>query len=142
MVIFSKFLDLVMFETKDLRHISAKLKIFIFLINYHTCPIFHAENNLSKLQFNFTHFIESILNLRGPTSFVLQVKLTYNSITQFQFLHIVMCTFKFLMFYMVEPNCAHSKSCVKTLCNNYFNTTLMCHSTDRTNLFILWNTFD
>jgi hypothetical protein len=35
-------------------------------INYHICPIFHAENNLTKLQFNFAHFIGPILTLRGP----------------------------------------------------------------------------
>jgi hypothetical protein len=38
-------------------------------INHHICHIFHAENNFSKLQFNFAHFIESILTLRGPTSY-------------------------------------------------------------------------
>jgi hypothetical protein len=43
-------------------------KKFIISINHHTCPIFHAENNLSKLQFNFAHFIGLILTLRGPAS--------------------------------------------------------------------------
>jgi hypothetical protein len=37
-------------------------------INHQTCPIFHAENDMSKLQFNFAHFIGPILTLRGPTS--------------------------------------------------------------------------
>jgi hypothetical protein len=37
-------------------------------INHHICPIFSIENNLSKLQFNFTHFIEPNLTLRGPAS--------------------------------------------------------------------------
>jgi hypothetical protein len=60
-----------MFETYDLRHISAKLKIFIIVINYYICSIFHAENNLLKLQFNFTHFIRPILTLCGPTSLYL-----------------------------------------------------------------------
>jgi hypothetical protein len=71
MVIFSKFLDFVMFGTGDLGHNGKKLKqkITIF-INHHTCicPIFHAVNDLSKLQFNFAHFIALILTLRGPTS--------------------------------------------------------------------------
>jgi hypothetical protein len=42
MVMFSKFSNFVMFETKDL---------IIILINYlyHKCPIVHAENNFSKL---------------------------------------------------------------------------------------------
>jgi hypothetical protein len=37
-------------------------------INHHICPIFYAENNLSKLQFNFAHFIGPILTIRGATS--------------------------------------------------------------------------
>jgi hypothetical protein len=41
-------------------------KYFTISINHHICPIFHAENNLSKLQFNFAHFIGPILTLRGP----------------------------------------------------------------------------
>jgi hypothetical protein len=47
-----------------------KKKITIF-INHHICPIFHAKNNLSRLLFNFAHFIGPILTLRGPTSFQL-----------------------------------------------------------------------
>jgi hypothetical protein len=35
-------------------------------INHNICPIVHAENNLSKLKFNFAHFIGPILTLRGP----------------------------------------------------------------------------
>jgi hypothetical protein len=66
-VAFCKSLDFVMFETKNVMHTSAELKMLTTLINYHMCPIFHAENNLSKLQFNFTHSIGSILTLRGPT---------------------------------------------------------------------------
>jgi hypothetical protein len=38
-------------------------------ISHHICPIFHAENNLSKLKFNFAHFIGPILTLRGPAPF-------------------------------------------------------------------------
>jgi hypothetical protein len=47
-VAISKCLDFVMFESNDLMHISAKLKIFITFINYqiHVCPIFQAENSL------------------------------------------------------------------------------------------------
>jgi hypothetical protein len=40
-------------------------KIFTISINHHICPIFQAENNLSKLEFNFAHFIGPILTLRG-----------------------------------------------------------------------------
>jgi hypothetical protein len=43
-------------------------KKFTISINHHICPIFHAENNLSKLQFNYAHFIGPILILRGPAS--------------------------------------------------------------------------
>jgi hypothetical protein len=71
MVILTKFLDFVMFGTRDLGHNGVKFKKFTISINHHihVCPIFHAENNLSKLQFNFAHFIGPILTLRGPTSF-------------------------------------------------------------------------
>jgi hypothetical protein len=41
-------------------------KNFTISINHHICPIFHAENNLSTLKFNFAHFIGPILTLRGP----------------------------------------------------------------------------
>jgi hypothetical protein len=72
MVIFSKFLDFVMFGTGDLGHNAEKFKKKknIISINHHICPIFHAENNLSKLQFNFAHFIRPILTTRWLTSFV------------------------------------------------------------------------
>jgi hypothetical protein len=60
---FSKLLDFGMFGT------MAKIsKNFTISINHHISPIFHAENNLSKLQFNLAHFIGPILTLRGPTS--------------------------------------------------------------------------
>jgi hypothetical protein len=65
MVIFSKFLDFVMFGTGDLGHSGKNKKKSTIFINHHICPIFHAENNLSKLQFNFAHFIGPILTLRG-----------------------------------------------------------------------------
>jgi hypothetical protein len=41
-------------------------KKFTISINHCICPIFHVENNLSKLQFNFAHFIGPILTPRGP----------------------------------------------------------------------------
>jgi hypothetical protein len=63
---FSKFLDFVMFGTGDLGHNGEKLKTIAISLNHHICPIFHAENNLSKLQLNFAHFIGPILTLRGP----------------------------------------------------------------------------
>jgi hypothetical protein len=44
----------------------AKNKKNTISINHYICPIFHVENNLSKLQFNFAHFIGPILTLRGP----------------------------------------------------------------------------
>jgi hypothetical protein len=64
MVILTKFLDFVMFGTKDLGHNGVKLKKNL------PSPqtIIYAENNLSKLQFNFAHFIGPILTLREPTS--------------------------------------------------------------------------
>jgi hypothetical protein len=50
-----------MFGTGDLGHNGEKLKKKITIsINHHICPIFHAENNLSKLKFNFAHFIGPI----------------------------------------------------------------------------------
>jgi hypothetical protein len=45
---------------------AKKLEKFTISINHYICPIFHVENNLSKLQFNFAHFIGPILTLRGP----------------------------------------------------------------------------
>jgi hypothetical protein len=69
MVIWIKFLDFVKFGTRNLGHNGEKFKKKITIsINHHICPIFHAENNLSKLQFNFAHFIGPILTLRGPAS--------------------------------------------------------------------------
>jgi hypothetical protein len=66
MVILTKFFDFVMFGTRDLGHNGEKLKKKITIsINHHICPIFLAEDNLSKLQFNFVHFIGLILSLRG-----------------------------------------------------------------------------
>jgi ribosomal protein S19 len=67
MVILTKFLDFVMFGTRDLGHNGENFKKITISINHHICPIFQAENNLSKLQFNFAHFIGPILTLRGPT---------------------------------------------------------------------------
>jgi hypothetical protein len=46
--------------------IAKNSKKFTMFINHHICPIFRAENNLSKLQFNFAHFIGPILTLCGP----------------------------------------------------------------------------
>jgi hypothetical protein len=46
-----------------------KKKKIAISINHYICPIFHVENNLSKLQFNFAHFIGPILTLRGPAPF-------------------------------------------------------------------------
>jgi hypothetical protein len=74
MVNFSKFLDFVMFGTGDLGHSGEKLKKITIFINHHICPIFHAENNLSKLQFNFAHFTGPILTLRGLTSLAKYIK--------------------------------------------------------------------
>jgi hypothetical protein len=64
-------LDFVMFGTEDLGHKGEKFKKFTIFIIHHIYPIFHAENNLSKLQFNFAHFIGPILTLCGPTSLYL-----------------------------------------------------------------------
>jgi hypothetical protein len=58
-----------MFGTRDLGHNGKKKKKIITIsINHHICAIFHAENNLSKLQFNFAHFIGPVLALHEPTS--------------------------------------------------------------------------
>jgi hypothetical protein len=55
-----------MFGTRDLGHNSKKLKKKITIsINHHICPIFHTENDLSKLQFNFAYLIGPILTLLG-----------------------------------------------------------------------------
>jgi hypothetical protein len=67
-VILTKFLDFVMFGTRDIGHNGVKLKKNPISINHHICPIFHAENNSPKLQFNFAHFIGPIFTLCGPTS--------------------------------------------------------------------------
>ena len=66
MVISTKFMDFVMFGTRDLGHNGEKFKKFYHLNK----PSFHAENNLSKLKFNFDHFIGPILTLRGPAPFL------------------------------------------------------------------------
>ena len=66
MAILTKFLDFAMFGTRDLGHNGKKLEKNTIYINHYICPIFHVENNLSKLQFNFAHFIGPILTLRGP----------------------------------------------------------------------------
>jgi hypothetical protein len=79
MVILTKFLDFVMFGTKDLGHNGVKLKKITISIN-HVCPIFHAENNLSKLQFNFAHFIGPILTLRGPAPLIVSQNFLFKSI--------------------------------------------------------------
>jgi hypothetical protein len=55
-----------MFGTGVLWHNGEKFKKFTISINHHICPIVRAENNLSKLEFNFAHFIGPILTLRGP----------------------------------------------------------------------------
>jgi hypothetical protein len=65
MTILTKLLDFAMFGTRDLGHNSEKLKKITISINHYICPIFHVENNLSKLPFNFAHFIGPILTLRG-----------------------------------------------------------------------------
>jgi hypothetical protein len=67
-VILTNFLDFVMFGTRDIGHNGVKLKKITSSINHHICPIFHAENNLSKLKLNFAHFNGPILTLREPTS--------------------------------------------------------------------------
>jgi hypothetical protein len=70
MVIFTEFLDFVMFGTRDLGHNSDFFfKLPKISINHHNYAVFHAENNLSKLQLSFFHFHSGlILTLRGPTS--------------------------------------------------------------------------
>jgi hypothetical protein len=73
MVMLTKFFDFVMFGTRDLGHNGVNLKKITISISYHICPIFHAENNLSKLQFNFAHFIGPILTLRGPAPFTVSI---------------------------------------------------------------------
>jgi hypothetical protein len=59
MAILTKFLDFAMFGTRDLGYNGKKFKknIYTISINHYICPIFHVENNLSKLQFNFDHII-------------------------------------------------------------------------------------
>ena len=97
MVIFTKFLDFVIFGTKDLGHSSAKLKMLYHLDRHHRYPILHAENDLSKLHFNFTHFIGPILTLHGPTAFLntistsliitVQQHFVYTTVTKPTFIH-------------------------------------------------------
>jgi hypothetical protein len=69
MVISTKFMDFVIFGTWDLGHNGKKFKNIYISINHQICPIFHAENNLLKLKFNFAHFIGPVLTLRGPAPF-------------------------------------------------------------------------
>jgi hypothetical protein len=45
-------------------------------LNHHICPIFLAENKLSKLQFNFAHLIGPILTLHGHTSLLPSMQTT------------------------------------------------------------------
>jgi hypothetical protein len=66
MAILTKFLDFAMFGTRDLGHNGKKLKKITIYIKHYICPVFHVENNLSKLHFNFAHFIGPILTLRRP----------------------------------------------------------------------------
>jgi hypothetical protein len=61
-----------MFGTRDLGHSGEKFKKFYHLHKRSYIPIFHAENNLSKLEFNFAHFIGLILTHLGPASLKLQ----------------------------------------------------------------------
>jgi hypothetical protein len=56
-----------MYGTRISGAMAKNSKHFTISINHYICPIFHAENNLSKLQFNLAHFIGLILTLRGPT---------------------------------------------------------------------------
>jgi hypothetical protein len=79
MVLLTKFLDFVIFGTRDLMHNGEKLNKFYHLhkLSY---PIVHAENNLSKLQFNFDHFIWPILTLLGSISFMQEYPSIYNKI--------------------------------------------------------------
>jgi hypothetical protein len=80
MVIFSKFLDFVMFGTRDLRHngTMAKKKITIS-INYHICPI--SMQKIICQNFNsILPFIGPILTHVGPTSFS-TVNFQYSIIT-------------------------------------------------------------
>jgi hypothetical protein len=70
MAILTKFVDFAMFGTRDLGHnVQNFLKRITISINHYICRIFHVENNLSKLQLNFVHFIGPILTLRGPAPF-------------------------------------------------------------------------
>jgi hypothetical protein len=69
MAILTKFLDFAMFGTRDLGLNGKKFLKITISINHYICPIFHVENNLSKLQFNFAHFIGPILTVRGPAPF-------------------------------------------------------------------------
>jgi hypothetical protein len=70
MVIFSKFLILWCLGLLISGTLAQNSKMFTISIYHHICPLFHAKNNLSKLQINCTHFIGPILNLGGPISFL------------------------------------------------------------------------
>jgi hypothetical protein len=65
MVILTKFLDFVMFGTRDLGHNGVKFKKMYHLHK----PSYMSYLSCRKLQFNFALFIGPILTLRGPTSF-------------------------------------------------------------------------
>jgi hypothetical protein len=69
MVILTKFLDFVTFGTRDLGHNGEKFRFFFYHFHKPSCMLYLlCRNNLSKLQFNFGHFIGQILTLRWPTS--------------------------------------------------------------------------
>jgi hypothetical protein len=67
MAIFSTFLNFVMFGIGISGTMAKKITIFI---NPHMCSIFHAENNLSKLQLNFSHFIGRFWPFEGLPLFI------------------------------------------------------------------------
>jgi hypothetical protein len=71
MVILTKFLDFVMFGTRDLGHNDIKFKKIS--INHHIHALYFMQKTMSKLQFNFAHFIGPILTLQGPTSLIWKV---------------------------------------------------------------------
>jgi hypothetical protein len=86
MAILTKFLDFAMFGTRDPGHNGKKSKKFAMSINHYICSIFHVENNLSKLQFNFAHFVGPILTLCGPAPLF---KYTLRWLTTLRFYFIV-----------------------------------------------------
>ena len=70
MAILTKFLDFATFGTRDLGHNGKKLEKNTIYINHYICPIFHVENNLSKLQFNFDFFYLADFDPSWACSFV------------------------------------------------------------------------